>query len=237
MTLNAEQRKLNRLRFKQHKHEDYTVDIRFSPEFWLFDFEVHKGVFRPEVSSGIKFAKYLAGRPELYKGKKVLDMCCGTGIQGIVMGKNLFGMAREVHFSDISEEAVRNTFDNIVKYSLTHRTRVFHGDLFEYIPIKEKYDLIVCNHPFLPGKPVRGKPISRAWLNPGNLTHKFLHHAKDSLSDGGMIVMPFSDIAGTVNHPGILGEKYGYKVWKSENQQIRYNEGFRSGFRVYHLIR
>jgi len=237
MTLNAEQRKLNRIRLRQHSHDDYKIDIRFSPTFWLFDFEVHKGVFRPEVTSGIEFARYLAERPELYQRKKVLDMCCGTGIQGIAMGMKPAGSAREVHFSDISEEAMRNTFDNAMRYDMLGKSRFFQGDLFNGIPMDEKYDLIVCNHPFLPRKPVRGKPVSAAWLNPGHLTHRFMHQAKDFLNNEGMIVMPFSDIAGTTNHPGILGEKYGYKVWKSGRQEIEYGKGFKSGFGVYHLIR
>jgi len=237
MTLNAEQRKLNRLRLKQHTHEDYMLDIRLGTMPWLFDFEVHRGVFRPEVSSGIEFAKYLAEKPDLYMGKNVLDMCCGTGIDGIVMGKRGSGRAKQIAFSDISEEAVKNAFANSMRHGLLERARFYQGDLFEGIPIDENYDLIVCNHPFLAGKPNRNVSVSRSWLDDGELIHRFLNYAKTVLSGQGMIVMPFSDIAGTVNHPGIQGERHGYKVWKSESLPIQFDEGFGSKFSVYHLIR
>jgi hypothetical protein len=78
-------------------------------------------------------------------------------------------------------------------------------------------------------------PVSRAWLNDGELIHQFLEGAKGYLSESGGIVMPFSDIAGTANHPGIQGKRHGYKVWVSPKSKIEYDKGFESGFRFYHL--
>ena len=58
-----------------------------SKDYILKDFIVHSGVLRPEKMSALSLAQWLFSHNPLYKNKVVLDMGCGTGIQGITMAK------------------------------------------------------------------------------------------------------------------------------------------------------
>ena len=65
---------------------------------------------RPEKMTSLILAKWLTNNKEVYQDKDVLDMGCGSGIQGIVMGIN---GAKRIIFSDLSHSAIENTKENI----------------------------------------------------------------------------------------------------------------------------
>ncbi len=73
------------------------------------------------------------------KGKKILDMGCGTGILGILCSK--LGAA-SITGIDIEEWAYNSTVDNCKKNNVTNMT-IIHGDASN---IKDtEYDLILAN--------------------------------------------------------------------------------------------
>jgi methylase of polypeptide subunit release factors len=169
---------------------------------------VHQNVLRPEKMVASYLAKYLFLNNGLYKDKTVIDIGCGSGIQGIVTG--LFG-AKHVILSDISKEAVENTSENVRRFNLQDKATVLEGDLFQNI--KDKADIIIFNHPFFPEKPIETIPVSRTMLDDGTLLKRFLTEAKDYLLPQGRIVMPYFHLAGEINDPIIQGPKYGYSVF------------------------
>lgn len=85
------------------------------------------------------------------KGKiKVIDVCCGSGNLGIALA--YYNPDCEVYATDISEEAVQLTQENINHLKLNHRIQVKQGDLlsaFETEEFYQKTDLIVCNPPYI----------------------------------------------------------------------------------------
>jgi ribosomal protein L11 methyltransferase len=74
-----------------------------------------------------------------FKGKKVLDMGCGTGVLGIL--SSICG-ACDIHCIDNDKWACENTIENISR-NKTHNIKVFEGGK-EAIP-SEKFDFILAN--------------------------------------------------------------------------------------------
>lgn len=218
MVLTSEQKEICDKRLEEHKHENYFVDIELRQDFILKHFFVMKGVFRPETTSGFYLARYLVNHPNIYSGKKVLDLGCGAGIQGIVCA--LKG-ASNITFSDISELAIKDTGINLEKYKLLDKANFISGDLFENI--KGNFDVIIFNHPFFDNVPEPNNSITHAWFDDGKIIARFLEEAPDYLTEEGIIIMPFFPFAGETNHPLIQGQKLGYNVTllhkENENDQ------------------
>lgn len=79
------------------------------------------------------------------KGKKVLDLCAGTGILGLVMASR----GAEVTSVEINPEAVKLCKWNIMLNKLEDAIQVFEGSLYE--PVKgDEFDFIISNPPYIP---------------------------------------------------------------------------------------
>jgi release factor glutamine methyltransferase len=80
----------------------------------------------------------------------VIDVCCGSGNLGIAIAH--LNPNCIVYATDISQEAVELTQDNIDFLNLNQRVYVKQGDLlsvFETTEFYEKIDLIICNPPYI----------------------------------------------------------------------------------------
>ena len=75
----------------------------------------------------------------------ILDLCCGGGSIGIACALSFDDVS--VDLADLSEPALKVAKHNIDGYQLADRVRTIHSDLFENI--ERKYDLIVCNPPYV----------------------------------------------------------------------------------------
>ena len=104
------------------------------------------GVFSKKTvdyGSKLLLETYLEKNPEK---KKVLDVGCGYGFIGIVIGVIT---GSYVDMIDINKRAVHLTKRNIKKY------KEFSGNVFEsdaYENVKDKYDVIITNPPIRVGK-------------------------------------------------------------------------------------
>jgi release factor glutamine methyltransferase len=85
------------------------------------------------------------------KGKiNVIDVCCGSGNLGIAIAH--YNPDCHVYATDISQEAVELTQDNINLLNLNQLIQVKQGDLlsvFETNEFYEKINLIICNPPYI----------------------------------------------------------------------------------------
>jgi tRNA G10 N-methylase Trm11 len=206
--LTKEQEKICKKRLIEHRHDSYDVDLYLSNTI-LGNFRVNKNVFRPDIGTGIYLARFLSENRQVFQGKNVIDMGCGTGLQAIVMG--LQG-ANVVVASDISSDAYLNTKENISKFSLNHKVFALHGDLFE--PVSAKYDLktfdlVVFNHPFFGSAPYESDAVARAWMDDGSLIHRFFSDFNKNFNISAKIIMPYFFFAGSTNDPGVQAAKHG----------------------------
>src|SRR4051812_5233761 len=99
------------------------------------------------------------------KGKKVLDMGTGTGVQAIQAS---IAGAKEVLAVDLNPEAVACAKENIALNSIKN-IQVLESDLFSNIPVT-KFDIIIANLP-ITDFPIYGK-VESALYDPGYVIHK-----------------------------------------------------------------
>jgi release factor glutamine methyltransferase len=81
---------------------------------------------------------------------QVIDVCCGAGNLGIAIAH--FNINAIVSASDLSQEAVDLTHDNISYLKLGKRIQALQGDLFSAFETDDyfgKTDLIICNPPYI----------------------------------------------------------------------------------------
>lgn len=191
---------------KAHMHKTFHKDLTLDQNAILEDFEIHENVFRPDVTTAIFFARWLYFNNGIYKDKTLIEIGSGTGILGITCA--IQGVKKAI-LSDISNYAVENTKRNAFKYNLKN-IEIRKGNLFENI--SEKADIIIFNHPFFPVNPISEIPVSKSMLGGETLFAHFLEKAKEHLTENGIILTTYFDLAGKTNHPKFIGEKHGYIV-------------------------
>merc|ERR1712014_264946 len=78
----------------------------------------------------------------------VLDLCCGSGVQGIVA---LRYYANDAVFVDLNPRAFAFTKFNLLLNGFDQRARIYLGSLYEAVPAGlGPFDAIVANPPFVP---------------------------------------------------------------------------------------
>ncbi len=80
----------------------------------------------------------------------IIDACCGAGNLGLAIASR--NTNANVYATDLSQDAVELTQENISFSHLNHRVKATQGDLlsaFETKEYLEKIDLIVCNPPYI----------------------------------------------------------------------------------------
>lgn len=118
--------------------------ITHETEFMGLPFYVDERVLIPRQDTECLVEEVLP----LVKGKDVLDLCTGSGCIGVSLGA--LAECRSVTLADLSQGALHvagnNAQTNCVEVSLVQ------GDLFENI--KDKFDVIVSNPPYIATKDV-----------------------------------------------------------------------------------
>jgi ribosomal protein L3 glutamine methyltransferase len=93
----------------------------------------------------------------------VLDMCTGSGCLA-VMAAEVFPQAH-VDAVDVSPDALAVAKRNIADYRLLERVAPVQSDLFAELPSK-RYDIIVCNPPYVTDESMAALPSSAASCAP-----------------------------------------------------------------------
>ena len=88
------------------------------------------------------------------KPRRILDLCTGSGCLAILAAR-AFPRA-QVDASDISVPALAVARENVRRHRLQKRIRLLRSDLFE--GLKERYDLIVSNPPYVSTPSMRRLP-------------------------------------------------------------------------------
>jgi ribosomal protein L3 glutamine methyltransferase len=127
-------------------------------EAWLGDFRfyvderviVPRSYFAELLEDGL--APWV---PDPDKVKTALDMCTGSGCLAILMAHVYPGA--QIDAADISIDALAVARRNVAEYGLEERIQVEHSDLFEALEGR-RYDLIVCNPPYVTKESMRKLP-------------------------------------------------------------------------------
>ncbi len=153
-----------------------------------------KGVYVPREDSFL-LEKVVRKFCKENKPKAVLDVGTGTGIQAIAA--KLSG-AQEVTAVDINPSAVKLVKKNAERNGV--EVRAFQSDLFSNV--KESFDLIIFNAPYLPLDP----PIDPQWSGGRKLIEKFVENAKRHVNSGGKLLFVYSSKSPIKTKHKILAE-------------------------------
>jgi release factor glutamine methyltransferase len=132
---------------KRRRAREPVAYILGAREFWSRRFEVTPAVLvpRPETETIVERALELL--PPDASGR-VLDPCTGSGALGLTLAAERPGLA--VDLTDLSPEALSVARRNAEALGVADRARFFEGDLFAPLPRDARYELIVCNPPYVP---------------------------------------------------------------------------------------
>lgn len=126
----------------------------------------------------------------------MLDMCTGSGCLAILMALTFPNST--VDAADISEYAILLAQRNVAMYKLEDRVRVIESDLFKSLDSNHKYDVIICNPPYVTTQSMRRLPDEYRHepvlaLHGGDdgmdVVRKFLSQAPKYLNDEGFVVL------------------------------------------------
>jgi cyclopropane fatty-acyl-phospholipid synthase-like methyltransferase len=97
----------------------------------------------------------LAENIDYARGTTVLDLCSGSGIQGILAARS----ADQVTCVDLNPIAVNISKFNVMLNQLEDKVTIENGDLYSALKSEKKYDKIYSNPPFIPMLEGFGYPI------------------------------------------------------------------------------
>lgn len=132
---------------------------------------------------------------------RVLDLCCGSACIAIACA-NIYPEAL-IDASDISTDALTVAASNVAFYDIASHVRLVQSDLFVALPT-ERYDLIVCNPPYVDADDMASLPPEflhepRMALASGDdglaFTRRLLREAANHLTEKGILVVEVGNSA------------------------------------------
>ncbi len=127
--------------------------ITGNSQFMGQDFIVNKDVFipRPETEILVNevFRRAIHDSRFTIHDLRILDLCTGCGNIAVSLARILGGA--EIVATDISESALKIAQKNAVVHGVDKCITFYNGYLFQALPIDKKYkfDIIVCNPPYV----------------------------------------------------------------------------------------
>ena len=150
--------------------------------------------------------EWIPGRFEPWLGrtpiKAVLDLCTGSGCIAVAVA--LAFPEAEVDATDISTAALDVAAINIERHALGQRIRLLQGDLFHAISEAVRYDLIICNPPYVSDQTIVSLPQEHSFeprlaLTGGrdglDVVHRVLTEARRYLKKTGRLFMETGNAA------------------------------------------
>jgi ribosomal protein L3 glutamine methyltransferase len=134
--------------------------------------------------------------------RRVLDLCCGTGCIGIATAHYLEGT--EVDLADLDTQALALAAENLEDFALQDRVCVIHSDLFNGLNDARKYDLVLCNPPYVDADDLASMPAEyqhepELALGSGadglDLSRRILAQAAQYLNPEGLLVLEVGNSA------------------------------------------
>ena len=142
---------------RREKNEPLTK-IFHNAEFMGFEFYVNRDVLSPRKESELLVEKALVIASNMLEKKNkitILDMCCGSGCIGISI-KKLLGKDAIVTLCDVSSKALNVAKRNSKGLNID----IIKSDMFQDLNIKEKFDIILCNPPYISQKEYKELSLS-----------------------------------------------------------------------------
>ena len=131
-----------------------------------------------------------------YELTSILDVCTGSGCLAIIAAHQF--PEAFVDATDISAQALEVAARNVTEHKLSDRLTLHHGSLFDPLPVSARYDLILCNPPYVNSQSMLALPpeyqhepsLALAGGEDGmDLVRTILEQAPAHLNDQGILVL------------------------------------------------
>lgn len=128
--------------------------------------------------------------------ESVLDLCCGSASLAILAAQAY--PSAQIDAADLSADALAVAQQNLEYHGLTERIILRQGDLFQAVPRQRRYDLILCNPPYVNTKSMQSLPAEfqhepRLALAGGDdgmdLVRRLLSQSAEHLTGQGILVL------------------------------------------------
>lgn len=117
-------------------------------EFMGLLFRVNPNVLIPRLDTEVMVDQAIGLlRGMNWENPFILDLCTGSGAIGITMAREFTDA--EVTMTDVSEAAISTAMDNAQINRVFPRCRFLIGDMFDAVPEKKRFDMILCNPPYI----------------------------------------------------------------------------------------
>ncbi len=115
-------------------------------EFWSLSFQVNPFVLIPRPETEFLVESVLAASQGRWQSGAILDLCCGSGVIGIVLAREL---ASAVTAVDISASALEVARYNARRHNVGERLAFIQADLLSAFHPSASFSLVVSNPPYV----------------------------------------------------------------------------------------
>ena len=130
--------------FQRRMNNEPISKIFNSKSFWKYDFYVTSDVLDPRPETELILEKILEYFPVKEKKLNILDMCTGSGCIAICLAKEYLNS--KIFATDLSFKAIEIAKINAKNLNCENQIHFICCDLINNI---NKYDIVVCNPPYL----------------------------------------------------------------------------------------
>lgn len=190
--------------------------ITNNQEFMKLNFYVDKNVLIPQPDTEILVEEVIEIINKNNEEVKVLDICTGSGCIGTSIAK--YTKNTNITMSDISSKALNIAKNNYIKnIKDTSKVEFIQSDMFE--EIKEKYDIIVSNPPY-----IESEEISKLDKQVQNEPHLALDGGEDGLEFYRKLAVEAHKF---LNENGYLCMEIGYNQKEAVIRLLKENKNYK----------
>jgi len=130
-----------------------TAYILGEQEFWSLPFWVTPAVLIPRPETEFLLETALAGtRNGQWRPGPVLDLCCGSGVVGIILALEMEQMVTAV---DLSAQALQVARQNATRHQVADHLTLVQADLLSAFVPRPLFSLVVSNPPYVSEQELR----------------------------------------------------------------------------------
>ena len=186
-------------------------------EFMSLEFDVRDGILIPRPDTEILVEEII----NIYKGKspKILDLCTGSGAIAVSLAYYLNGA--NVTALDKFDVCIDTAEKNAKKHGVFKRVKVIKGDVLERLDVKDNFDCIVSNPPYIKKEVLTTLPKDVKDFEPV--------YALDGGNDGLVFYKKITDFAkNKLKSDGILAFEIGFDQGESVVKIIENTNSFKN---------